>query len=184
MIEEIWYIANDGTRFGDEDECREYEESLSANALSGKIFFWDDDMNQIPLSSQTLGRIFYVYVKDCSAVPYACEIFRENCADDPWTDAPPENDTLYYYDDLHDDWRIYDHDTVKKLWDMVNTVVGAPVYKEPRIRELLDKALWCISDLTSSGDPEEVLYLFMQRIDMTTEEIRDCGYENLLEEEA
>ena len=58
MIEEIWYIANDGTRFDDEDECREYEESLSANALSGKIFFWDDDMNQIPLSSQTLGRIF------------------------------------------------------------------------------------------------------------------------------
>lgn len=186
MRREITYVACDGKRLDDETVCLEYEASLRNDRIDGKIYFWSLSREPLPLTTRTAEHAYFIYVKDKSAVPCACELFEESGSSHPWHDFPPEDNALYYYDTAIDEWRLYssDHDFYAKMWKMVNDTVGYPVFAEPRIRDLLDRCMSCINDLVSTEGPDETLYLFEAKIGMWRSEIRDLGWGELLGEDA
>lgn len=49
MIERVIYIADDGTEFEDEDECRDYETAHELLPFFENIKMWDDCENLIPI---------------------------------------------------------------------------------------------------------------------------------------
>lgn len=180
MREEITYIACDGKRFDDETACLEYEASLRNDQIDGKIYFWNLSREPLSLTMRTAEHAFFIYVKDKSAVPYVCELFEEAGCDSPWSNVPPEDNTLYYYDTVTDEWCLYDHDFNVKMWKMVNDSVGYPVFAEPRIRDLLERCMNLVQEL--AGDSGDALYLFTNRMLMTESELRDLGWGYLYEE--
>lgn len=180
MREEITYVACDGKRFDDETACLKYEASLRNDQIDGKIYFWNLSREPLPLTMRTAEHAFFIYVKDKSAVPYVCELFEEAGCDSPWSNVPPEDNTLCYYDTVTDEWCLYDHDSNVKMWKMVNDTVGYPVFAEPRIRDLLDRCMDLVKEL--AGDSGDALYLFTNRMLMTESELRDLGWGYLYEE--
>lgn len=180
MRKEITYVACDGKRFDDETACLKYEASLRNDQIDGKIYFWNLSREPLPLSTHTAEHIFFIYVKDKSAVSCACEIFDEAGCEDPWRDTPPEDNMLYYYDTITDEWCLYDHDFNVKMWKMVNDTVGYPVFAEPRIRDLLERCMDLVKEL--AGDSGDALYFFENRMLMTESELRDLGWGYLYEE--
>lgn len=68
----IMYVAFDGTKFDDEDECLIYEFEKRAENYINHFAFYDYDRKPLKFSAGTslLNNTFYIVVKDEKAIPF------------------------------------------------------------------------------------------------------------------
>lgn len=104
MEEVVYWRADDGKIFEDEDECREYEFGLAAEELDGQVFLLDTHFHKLPLSNyHSYTDAYYIFLTE----------------DDTWSDLYdrwPDFDSyfprelhhakagLWVYDDAVDSW--------------------------------------------------------------------------------
>ena len=106
MTEIHMYVADDGTKFKDEEECLSYEAGCRAKELKGRVVLLDNLFRPIPLPdlSQWENACF-IYVKDIQALRDLSDVWdwdltgiRAPCfllADTPG---------LFAYDETIDEW--------------------------------------------------------------------------------
>ena len=117
MEEVTYWRADDGKIFDDEDDCRDYEFSLNAKALEGRVFLLDRYCRPLPLTDyNSYTDAYFIFMVDDSA----------------WSDlydAWPDFDS-YFPHDLHDAdaglWAYDDHEDNwyhmgKKIADLQST---------------------------------------------------------------
>ena len=103
MIKHIYYIADDGTTFEDENECYKYERDLMLKKCERNIHMWDYNFQPISITSpQALDKVFYLTCGTADAVT----IIRTLCGDmhcsspfDGYTDYSYAAGRHYYYQD-------------------------------------------------------------------------------------
>lgn len=106
MKEVVNYIADDGTIFEDEDECREYERKIALKSYYGfKVFRYD--FEEIEPDPENLSNIYYILMeKDNNLIT-----FLRKCENDgygiPYTLyelSKLEATTHIYYDECEDEF--------------------------------------------------------------------------------
>lgn len=121
MIECVCYIADDGTTFKDEDECRDYERMLELKKYERNIHMWDSSFQPIPVSDpDAIDKVYYLTCDTADAVEVMNAWF-----DDMGYSNPFEGDECfdalagrhYYYQD-NDDWYEAD-DLIEKARGMM-----------------------------------------------------------------
>ena len=69
MTELHLYIADDGTKFEDEEECRLYEAGYRAENLKGQVVLLDENFRLLPLSDLSQWEdAWFIYAKDIQAL--------------------------------------------------------------------------------------------------------------------
>ena len=69
MTELHLYIADDGTKFDDEEECQLYEAGCRAQKLKGRVVLLDENFRPIPLSDLSQWEnAWFIYAKDIQAL--------------------------------------------------------------------------------------------------------------------
>lgn len=117
MKEVLYYVADDGKKFEDEDACREYELNLKVRSSSGLIMFTDDFELTKHFDEST-----YLVVRNGDG----CDLLDELCDSygfiAPW--GFKENDRkpgIYVYKYETDEW--YDLEKkVRKLNDLLSDI--------------------------------------------------------------
>ena len=100
------YIAEDGTEFGDEEECLRYEAGYRAQELKGRVFLLDDVFKPIPLSDLSQWEnAYFIYAKDVQALRDLSDVWDWDLVGI----APPrflfaDTPGLFAYDGTIDEW--------------------------------------------------------------------------------
>lgn len=105
MTQEICYVANDGKRFFDEQECMAYE-LLASNILNGVQLF-DQKRQPLDWQSADMYDIYYFKCEDVSAVVGARLLFKYLNEDDPfekWGTNDAELVGTWFYDQHTSEW--------------------------------------------------------------------------------
>ena len=69
MTEIHLYVADDGTEFEDEEECRRHEAGCQAQGLKGRVVLLDENFRPIPLSDLSQWEnAWFIYAKDIQAL--------------------------------------------------------------------------------------------------------------------
>lgn len=112
MREEIRYIADDGTVFYDEDECRNYEINTEFEKHKNSIIFLNEKGENIIERGfvRCLDECYSVQVKTMEALHFLKEQFYDFGIESPWDyNKCDEKIGAYYYDN---GW--YDFETIVK----------------------------------------------------------------------
>ena len=64
----IKYVADDGTIFEDEDECYEYELSLRVARLKDRVRLFDEEMNELQLTTENFENFYHIAIYDVTAI--------------------------------------------------------------------------------------------------------------------
>ena len=69
MTELHLYVADDGTKFDDEEECQRYEAECRAQELKGRVVLLDENFRSLPLSDLSQWEnAWFIYAKDIQAL--------------------------------------------------------------------------------------------------------------------
>lgn len=121
MIECTCYIADDGTTFKDEDECRDYERSLEIKKYERDIHMWDEHFQPIDATDATaLDKVYYLTCDTADAVAVMEAWFESVGYESPFdcdVDYSYAAGRHYYYVD-NDDWYEAD-DLIEKARGMM-----------------------------------------------------------------
>ena len=105
MTELHLYIAEDGTKFEDEEECLLYEAGCQAQELKGVVLL-DDNFKPIPLSDLSQWEnAYFIYAKDIQALRDLSDVWDWDLTGI----APPrflfaDTPGLFAYDGTIDEW--------------------------------------------------------------------------------
>ena len=105
MTELHLYIADDGTEFEDEEECRLYEAGCRAQLLKGVVLL-DENFRPIPLSDLTQWEnAWFIYAKDIQALRDLSDVWDWDLTGI----SPPrflfaDTPGLFAYDGTIDEW--------------------------------------------------------------------------------
>lgn len=105
MTELHLYIADDGTKFEDEDECLQYEAGCRAQELKGVVLL-DENFRPIPLSDLSQWEnAYFIYAKDIQALRDLSDVWDWDLVGI----SPPrflfaDTPGLFAYDGTIDEW--------------------------------------------------------------------------------
>lgn len=105
MTELHLYIAEDGTKFEDEEECLRYEAGCQAQELKGVVLL-DDNFKPIPLSDLSQWEnAYFIYTKDIQALRDLSDVWDWDLTGI----SPPrflfaDTPGLFVYDGTIDEW--------------------------------------------------------------------------------
>ena len=105
MTERHLYIADDGTKFEDEEECLRYEAGCQAQELKGVVLL-DDNFKPIPLSDLSQWEnAYFIYAKDIQALRDLSNVWDWDLVGI----SPPrflfaDTPGLFAYDGIIDEW--------------------------------------------------------------------------------
>lgn len=105
MTEIHMYVADDGTKFEDEEECLRYEAGCQAQELKGVVLL-DDNFKPIPLSDLSQWEnAYFIYVKDIQALKDLSDVWDWDLTGI----SPPrflfaDKPGLFAYDGTIDEW--------------------------------------------------------------------------------
>ena len=105
MTELHLYIANDGTKFKDEEECLRYEVGCRAQGLKGVVLL-DENFRPLPLSDLSQWEnAWFIYAKDIQALRDLSDVWDWDLTGI----SPPrflfaDTPGLFAYDGTIDDW--------------------------------------------------------------------------------
>jgi hypothetical protein len=105
MKEVIYYEANDGARFNDEDECRNYEFQLALNAVIGQFTLADEEGNSV----ERLEDAYFIGTKTEEAALFIQYWGEEEGLSNPfdnYNDLTPS--AGHYYYSPSGEWRDFD----------------------------------------------------------------------------
>lgn len=129
MREEIRYIADNGTVFYDEDECRNYEINIEFEKHKNSIIFLNENGENIIERGlvRCLDECYFIQVKTMEALYFLKEKFYEFGIESPWDhyNKCDEKVSAYYYDDRWRDFETEIKETKEKCrrfgydWDSV-----------------------------------------------------------------
>ena len=106
MTEIHLYIADDGTEFEDEEECRRHEAECQAQGLKGRVVLLDENFRPIPLSDLSQWEnAWFIYAKDIQALLDLSDIWDWDLTGI----SPPrflfaDKPGLFAYDETIDGW--------------------------------------------------------------------------------
>ena len=108
MIEQVWYIADDGTTFKDGDECSKYEFDLVLKKHEHDIHMWDDNFQPISITDpQALDKVYYLTCDTVDAVETMNDWFESIGYPSPFGGDESFAAMIgrhYYYQDDNDNW--------------------------------------------------------------------------------
>ena len=126
MIEQVSYIANDGTAFKNADECQEYEFNLILKKHEYAIHMWDCNFQPIPITdSQALDKIHYLTCDTADAVETMNNWFESMGYSSPFGGDESFAAMIghhYYYQDDNDTW--YDADELMEKAQKMMKIFG------------------------------------------------------------
>lgn len=103
MIKRVYYIADDGTTFEDEDECYKYERDLVLKKCERDIHMWDCNFQPISITDpQALDKVFYLTCDTVDAVDIMSDWFEDMHCSSPFNgciDYSYATSRHYYYQD-------------------------------------------------------------------------------------
>ena len=102
MTVETIYIADDGTKFDDENSCLQYERKTALDKIKNSIFLFDDNGNELPLDDKGFEQCYFVVSKSDKASRIAWELLQDEY-------GAPFNECragIWYYD--YDEWHSVD----------------------------------------------------------------------------
>ena len=106
MTELHLYIAEDGTKFEDEEECLRYEAGCRAQELKGRVVLLDENFRPLPLSDLSQWEnAWFIYAKDIQALRDLSDVWDWNLVGV----SPPhflfeDRVGLFAYDENQDGW--------------------------------------------------------------------------------
>lgn len=77
MKEVKYYVAEDGTKFDDEDECLEYESKTAERIFKDTAFLFDEKGRQLPLSGNAFDVAIYIKATTDAAARFMAEKFGD-----------------------------------------------------------------------------------------------------------
>ena len=100
------YIADDGTEFEDEEECRLYEAGYRAENLKGQIVLLDGGFCPIPLSDLSQWEdAWFIYAKDVQALRNLSDIWDWDLVGvSPPSFLFADKPGLFTYDETIEEW--------------------------------------------------------------------------------
>lgn len=121
MIERVFYIADDGTAFEDEDECIDYERTPMLKKYEHDIHMWDNEFQPIPITDpKALDKIYYLTCDTAEAVEVMNDWFEYMCYSSPFEggNSFAEMAGCHYYWQDNDEW--YEaNDLIEKVSGMM-----------------------------------------------------------------
>ena len=106
MTEIHLYVADDGTEFEDEEECRRHEAGCQAQGLKGRVVLLDENFRPIHLSDLSQWEnAWFIYAKDIQALLDLSDIWDWDLTGM----SPPrflfaDKPGLFAYDETIDGW--------------------------------------------------------------------------------
>lgn len=74
MKQKTIYVADDGTEFGNQDNCKAYEFCQKANKLNKHLQLWDENLNRLcTLNEDALENAYYIYADTSEARKFVNE---------------------------------------------------------------------------------------------------------------
>ena len=85
----LYYLAVDGTRFEDEEECRDYEVKLQLKRHSKDFKLFNHEREEINLNTKYLvpDDVFYIIIKSIEGANTVGEWFRDYGAESPFDEC-------------------------------------------------------------------------------------------------
>lgn len=108
MKEIKYYLADDGTKFENEDECVQYESQQKLKEYINDFQFFDRNKNLIPIEEADENKVDIIVIKTSAAATYVGEWFEDRGCYNPFCGCEfgHEVGTWVYGDiiDSGDDW--------------------------------------------------------------------------------
>lgn len=101
------FVADDGTLFDYEADCRNYEEKCFKDSISnyyGDIRIFDDDLQELELTEDNIEDCIYLFCNTKEAADFLSVAFSMTCTL-PWEYNRLPKTGFFYYDEEVDAWR-------------------------------------------------------------------------------
>ena len=107
----MYFVAEDGTRFENEDECVRYERAAKANSFKNEISFYDADRKPMNVDGD-FDSVYFILVKSLGAAQWLINLCRDEGCESPF-DYRGVKPGLYWWDDDFGHWRCWEEESDK-----------------------------------------------------------------------
>lgn len=105
-----YFIAEDGTRFENEEECARYERTAEAILFKNEISFYNASRKPMGLNA-SLDSVFFILVKSLQSAHWLIGRCRDEGCESPF-EGRGVKPGLYWWDDTFQYWRCWEDENV------------------------------------------------------------------------